>query len=389
VSTSARPRERPAGGAPVAALALICGAQFVLQLDFSIVNVALPSIQRELGVLAAQLQWIVTGYALTFGSLLLVGSRLADLFGRRRLLIVGLILFALASVGARPAQSSVLLIGARVIQGAAGAMISPGARSLLTTMNPEGCERNRALGIWQATTAGGATTGIIAGGSLTQLLGWRAIFLVNPRLIVAMLVFVPRVIPARPPDGGEQSDTRGAVLGTSAIAALIVGLTEGQQHGFVSAGTVAALVAAVVLAAAFVITERTVPAPMLPLSLFSSRTRRGAVGAMVFQATRGRFLPAVGLRRRRPSRSLWPRTLMDAPLGSAVRRSSQVGQGDPPCGGRASRALQVTGRPRPRWSWSEHSWGSDGSVTDFGAMRSRAVGGLQWVLRGPPERNQP
>jgi MFS family permease len=152
----------------------------VVQLDFSIVNVALPSIQRELGMLAAQLQWIVTGYALTFGSLLLVGGRLADPFGRRRLLIVGLVLFAVASVGAGLAQSSVLLIGARVIQGAAGAMISPAALSLLTTVNPEGPERNRALGIWQATTVGGATTGIIAAGLLTQLLGWRAIFLVKP-----------------------------------------------------------------------------------------------------------------------------------------------------------------------------------------------------------------
>jgi Major Facilitator Superfamily len=130
-------------------------------------------------------------------------------------------------------------------------MISPAALSLLTTMTPEGPERNRALGIWPAATAGGATTGIIAGGLLTQLLGWRAIFLVNPPLIAAMLVFVPRVIPARPPDGGERIDTRGAVLGTSAIAALIFGLTEGQQHGFVSAGTVAALPAAVILAAAF------------------------------------------------------------------------------------------------------------------------------------------
>jgi EmrB/QacA subfamily drug resistance transporter len=265
----------------VAALALICGAQFVLQLDFSIVNVALPSIQRELGMAAGQLQWIVTGYALTFGSLLLVGGRLADLFGRRRLLIAGLVLFALASVGAGLAQSSLLLIGARVLQGVAGAMISPAALSLLTTMNPEGPQRNWALGIWQAATAGGATAGIVAGGLLTQLLGWRAIFLVNPPLIAAMLVFVPRVIPACPPDGGERIDTRGAVLGTTAIAALIFGLTEGQQHGFASAGAVAALAAAVILAAAFVITERTVPAPMLPLALFSARTRRGAVGAMV------------------------------------------------------------------------------------------------------------
>jgi EmrB/QacA subfamily drug resistance transporter len=262
-------------------LALICAAQFVLQLDFSIVNVALPSIQRELGLVASQLQWIVTGYALTFGSLLLVGGRAADLLGRRRLLIIGLALFAIASLGAGLAQSSIELILARVIQGTAGAMVSPAALSLLTTTNPEGPARNRALGIWQASTAAGATTGIIAGGLLTQAFGWRAIFLVNPPLIAAMLLLVPRVLPASPPAGAQRIDIRGAVLCTGALATLIFGLSNGQQHGFTATATVTALAAAVVLAVAFVITERTVAAPMLPLSIFSARTRRAAVEAML------------------------------------------------------------------------------------------------------------
>jgi Major Facilitator Superfamily len=141
------------------ALGLICSAQFAVQLDFSIVNVVLPSIQRELGLVASQLQWIVTGYALTFGSLLLLGGRAADLLGRRSLLVAGLALFAIASLGAGLAKSSLVLIVARMVQGVAGAMVSPAALSLLTTMNAEGPARSRALGIWQAGTAAGATTG--------------------------------------------------------------------------------------------------------------------------------------------------------------------------------------------------------------------------------------
>jgi EmrB/QacA subfamily drug resistance transporter len=266
--------------APVA-LALICGAQFVLQLDFSIVNVALPSIQRELGMAAAQLQWIVTGYALTFGSLLLLGGRVADMVGRRRLLSIGLAVFALASLGAGLAQSSTSLILARVIQGAAGAMVSPAALSLLTTMSPEGPQRNRALGIWQAATAAGATTGIVVGGLLTQFLGWRAIFLVNPPLIAVMLILAPRLLPARTTEGATNIDIRGAALATGAIAALIYGLSNGQQHGFASSTTIVALAGSIVLAIGFLLAERTVTVPMVPLSIFSSPTRRAAVTAML------------------------------------------------------------------------------------------------------------
>jgi EmrB/QacA subfamily drug resistance transporter len=266
---------------PKLSLALICTAQFVLQLDFSIVNVALPSIQRELGMAAAQLQWIVTGYALTFGSLLLLGGRAADLLGRRRLLSYGLALFAIASLAAGLAQSSVFLIIARVVQGAAGAMVAPAALSLLTTMNAEGPERNRALGIWQAATAAGATTGIVVGGLLTQFFGWRAIFLVNPPLIAIMLLLVPRLLPARTGSAGERIDVPGAALATTALVALIFGLSNGQQHGFTSIVTIGALVIAILLGTGFLVVERTVTAPMVPLSIFSSPTRRAAVAAML------------------------------------------------------------------------------------------------------------
>ena len=200
--------------APALAMTVICAAQFVLQLDFSIVNVALPTIQRELHMAAAQLQWIVTGYALTFGSLLLAGGRLADLLGRRRLLAAGLVLFAVASLACGLAQWPVMLIVARLVQGAAGAMVSPAALSLLTTTNPEGAARARALSIWQATTAAGATAGIVAGGLLTQYLGWRAVFLVNPPIIVIMLTLLGR-LPAGAAGAGGSVDVRGAVLVTA------------------------------------------------------------------------------------------------------------------------------------------------------------------------------
>jgi EmrB/QacA subfamily drug resistance transporter len=262
-------------------MALICCAQFVLQLDFSIVNVALPTIQASLHVAAAQLQWVVTGYALTFGSLLLVGGRLADLYGRRRMLAVGLIAFTVASLACGLAQWLLMLIVARLVQGAAGAIVSPAALSLLTTTNPEGPARTRALSIWQATTAAGATAGIIAGGVLTQYLGWRAVFLVNPPLILVMLALIRRLLPAGAPTGGARLDYRGAVLGTAALASLIFGLSYGQQHTFTGPVTIVALAAAVVFGAAFVRVELTVSAPMLPLAIFSARSRRAAVAAMV------------------------------------------------------------------------------------------------------------
>ena len=276
--TSAAPVARTRNAALVTGV--IVATQFVLQLDFSIVNVALNTIQRELGMAPAELQWIVTGYALTFGSLLLAGGRLADLLGRRRLLVIGLVLFALASLACGLARWPVMLIISRLVQGAAAALASPAALSLLTTTSPEGPARNRALALWQAATAGGATTGIIAGGLLTQYLGWRAVFLVNPPLIALLLAFVPR-LPAGAATGGGKIGIRGATLVTAAIAALIYGLTQGQQHGFGTPASVGALVAAAVLAAAFVYSERKLPDPMLPPSLLVSRTRRAAVAAML------------------------------------------------------------------------------------------------------------
>jgi EmrB/QacA subfamily drug resistance transporter len=262
-------------------ITLICAAQFVLQLDFSIVNVALPGIQRELGMAPAELQWIVTGYALAFGSLLLAGGRLADLLGRRRVLAAGLALFAVASLACGLAQWPVMLIIARIVQGAAGAMASPAALSLLTTTNTEGAERHRALAIWQATTAAGATAGIVAGGLLTQYLGWRAVFLVNPPIIAIMLALVPRLPAGERLGAGASIDVRGALLVTSGIAALIFGLSSGQQHGFTAPATLTALILAVLLTAGFVFAEKRSAAPMLPLPVLAAPARRAAITAML------------------------------------------------------------------------------------------------------------
>jgi EmrB/QacA subfamily drug resistance transporter len=273
----------PAGGSgrAVFVISLICAAQFVLQLDFSIVNVALPSIQRELRMPAAELQWIVTGYALAFGSLLLAGGRLADLLGRRRLLAAGLILFAVASLACGLAQWPIMLIIARIVQGAAGAMVSPAALSLLTTTNAEGAARNRALAIWQATTAAGATAGIVAGGLLTQYFGWRAVFLVNPPIIAVMLALLPRLPAGERSGTGGGVDVRGALLVTIGIAALIFGLSSGQQHGFTAPATIIALALAVVLTTGFVFAEKRSAAPMLPLSILAAPARRAAIAAML------------------------------------------------------------------------------------------------------------
>jgi EmrB/QacA subfamily drug resistance transporter len=265
----------------ISSLGLICAAQFVLQLDFSIVNVALPTIQRDLGFVPADLQWVVTGYALSFGSLLLLGGRASDLLGRRRLLVLGLVLFGLASLTCGLALSPLMLILSRLVQGAGGAFVSPSALSLLTTSNAEGAARNRALSLWQVSTAAGASTGVIAGGVLTQYLGWRAIFLVNLPIIAVLLLLIPRFLPDDTSTASQRIDVPGAALVTASAAALIYGLSRGQQQGFGSSETVLALAAAVLLAVAFVLLERTTAAPMVPLSYFASPTHRAAVGAML------------------------------------------------------------------------------------------------------------
>jgi MFS family permease len=195
--------------------------------------------------------------------------------------MLGLLLLGLAGLSCGLAISPLMLILSRLVQGAGGAFVSPSALSLLTTSNAEGAARNRALSLWQASTAAGASTGVIAGGVLTQFLGWRAIFLVNLPIIAVLLLLIPRVLPDDTTAASQRIDVPGAALVTASAAALIYGLSNGQQQGFASPGTVLALLAAVLLAVAFVLLERTTSAPMVPFSYFTSPTHRAAVGAMV------------------------------------------------------------------------------------------------------------
>jgi MFS family permease len=270
------------------ALFLVSAAQFVLQLDFSIVNVALATIQREFAVSAADLQWIVTGYALPFGALLLLGGRIGDLTGHRRLLVGGLALFALTSLAAGLAPGAGMLIGARFAQGASAALVAPMALATIADLFPDGPPRARALGIYQGATAAGASAGIVLGGILTQYAGWRAIFLVNPPVIAVLIAAMVRLLPggtahgSGPGGGGGllRLDLAGAVLVTGSAAALIFGLSQGQQQGFAAPVTLAALTAAVLLGAGFGVAERRVAVPMIPLGVLADRARRVALGAV-------------------------------------------------------------------------------------------------------------
>jgi len=269
------------------ALFLVSAAQFVLQLDFSIVNVALATIQREFGVSAADLQWLVTGYALPFGALLLLGGRLGDLNGHRRQLIAGLTIFGVMSLLAGLAVNAGVLVGARFAQGASAALVAPMTLAAITDLYPEGAARARAMGIYQGATAAGASAGIVLGGILTSYIGWRAIFLVNPPVIVVLVAAMIRLLPAdhrgRPGAGTAvrpRLDVAGAVLVTASVAALIFGLSQGQQHGFGAPLTLVSLVLTVALGVAFAGVERRAPAPMVPLAVLTDPSRRVALGVM-------------------------------------------------------------------------------------------------------------
>jgi EmrB/QacA subfamily drug resistance transporter len=250
------------------ALALLCAVQFMIVLDIAIVNVALPSIQSDLGFSQENLQWVISAYALVFGGFLLLGGRLADLLGRRRIFIAGLIVFSVGSLLCGLAWSETSLIGARAIQGLGAAAITPAALSILTTMFREGRERNIALGAWGAVGGFGAAAGVLMGGVLTDLLSWEWIFFVNIPVGLLGLALAPILLGESRDARGQSRDVPGAVLITAGLVLLVLGISQGQAWGWSSGKTIGIFVASVILQFAFVLWERRQRDPLVPLSIF-------------------------------------------------------------------------------------------------------------------------
>ena len=258
------------------ALALLLGVQFMVVLDIAIVNVALPSIQTDLGFSQENLQWVVSAYALLFGGFLLLGGRVADLLGRRRLFVAGLIVFTGASLLSGLAWSEGALIGARALQGLGAAMITPAALSILTTTFAEGKERNAALGAWGAVGAFGAVAGVLLGGVLTDALSWEWIFFVNVPVGVLGLALAPVLLTESRDARVKSFDVPGGVLVTGGLVTLVYAITQANNNGWGSSSTIGLFAGSVVLLAAFVGWERRTAEPLVPFSFFRLRTVVGA-----------------------------------------------------------------------------------------------------------------
>ena len=267
-------------------LVLVCIAQFMVVLDATIVNVALPSIQRGLHFSPTSLQWIVNGYTLMFGGFLLLGGRLSDLLGRQRLFIAGVIVFTIASLVNGIAQSADVLIAGRAFQGLGGALVSPAALSIVTTTFSEGAERTKALGVWSAIAAGGAAAGLVVGGFLTETFSWRWVFFVNLPIGVAAALLSLRFVPnSRSDEEPETYDAAGAVTVTGGLLVLVYAIVKAQTYGWGSANTIGLFALAVVLLAAFVVIERRSKAPLIRLGIFSMRSLSGSNAAMLLVAS--------------------------------------------------------------------------------------------------------
>ena len=258
------------------ALALICAVQFMVVLDIAIVNVALPSIQADLGFSQENLQWVICAYALVFGGFMLLGGRLADILGRRGVFMGGLVIFSVGSLLCGIAWSDKSLIAARALQGLGAATITPAALSILTTTFTEGRERNIALGAWGAVGGFGAAAGVLLGGILTDLLSWEWIFFVNIPVGVVGLILSPILLSESKDAHGQSHDVPGAVLVTSGLVLLVLGITQGYGWGWTSATTIGVFVAAAALLAAFVVWELRQSEPLVPFSIFRLQTLTAA-----------------------------------------------------------------------------------------------------------------
>ncbi len=261
-------------------LVIACLAQFMVVLDATIVNVALPSIQRGLHFSTANLAWVINAYTLVFGGFLMLGGRAADLLGRRRLFLAGVALFSLASLLNGLSSSSAMLIGGRGLQGLGGALVSPAALSIITTTFTEPGERTRALGVWSAIAASGTAVGLLLGGALTSLASWQWIFFVNVPVGFVAVLLALRFVPESRADLGHRSfDLTGAVTVTAGLVAIVFGIIKAQAWGWGSGRTLGVLLAGVVLLVAFLRIERRSPAPLMRPSIF--RVRSLAVGDAV------------------------------------------------------------------------------------------------------------
>lgn len=271
------------------ALAIVCVAFFMTVLDVSIVNVALPSIARHLHFSSTGLQWVITAYAITFGGFLLLGGRAGDILGRKRMFLIGVVLFSAASLVCGLSTSAGVLVAARAVQGLGAAVVSPATLSIITTTFDEGAERNKALGIWGAMGGSGAAAGVLFGGILTKYLGWEWIFFVNVPVGALVLALAPRIVrESRAPGERQGFDVVGASTVTGGIALLVYAISKAPVDGWGSTKTVLLIIAAAVALAFFLVWETRVPSPIMPLSIFRIRTLAGAnivgllLGASIF-----------------------------------------------------------------------------------------------------------
>jgi EmrB/QacA subfamily drug resistance transporter len=274
---------------PWVVLVLICIAQFMVVLDATIVNVALPSIQKDLGLSEANLQWIINAYTLVFGGFLLLGGRAGDLLGRKRLFLIGLVIFTTASLLNGLSSSEGQLIAFRALQGLGAALISPAALSIISTTFAEGAERAKALAVWAAIAIGGASIGLVLGGALTQYFSWPWIFFVNVPVGIVAFILSARLVPeSRDEHAPASYDIAGAVTVTGGLMALVYAIVKAETDGWTSATTIGFFVFSAILLASFVLIESRSKAPLVRLSIFKIRSLTTA-NIVMFLAMSGMF----------------------------------------------------------------------------------------------------
>ena len=280
------PLKRPSISRKWLALAVIVAAQFMVVLDIAIVNVALPAIKTNLHFAQDDLQWVISAYAILFGGALLLGGRLADIFGRRRVLTAGVALFTISSLLCGLSWSEASLIGFRALQGLGGALMAPAALSILMTTFAEGAERNRALGIWGAASGSGGAAGVLLGGFLTSYLGWTWVFFINVPIGIAVIASIPFVLDeSRGGHDHRHFDVRGAASVTGGVMILVYAMTRATQEGWTSAPVLSLLGLSAALLAGFVVIELRSPAPLLPMRIFRLRTVSAANATMAVIGT--------------------------------------------------------------------------------------------------------